>query len=208
MFTRQLEKVACILMAAALLPPTNLSLRASPQTTQSLIEATLDNITNLNRPGQDGYATIWDGNKYVQCRRLPDCGLRCEAAGALMQSSLERVLSPERAARLIALGWRLDPSFGNYVQVFRADTASSLLADKIVRVLREAYDADVADLEVQSRFGASVPTAQWAEPKSGRHCQRCTVHGCDGGPRLLLQTQGRSGTTPSGRLRRGADWPF
>jgi hypothetical protein len=65
MFTRQLEKVACILMAAALLPPTNTSLRASPQTTQSLIEATLDNITNLNRPGQDGYATVWDGNKYV-----------------------------------------------------------------------------------------------------------------------------------------------
>ena len=59
-------------MAAALLPPTNTSLRASPQTTQSLIEATLDNITNLNRPGQDGYATVWDGNKYVQCRRLAD----------------------------------------------------------------------------------------------------------------------------------------
>ena len=92
------------LMAAALLPPTNTSLRASPQTTQSLIEATLDNITKLNRPGQDGYATVWDGNKYVQCRRLPDRGLRCEAAGALMQSSLERVLSPERAARLIAVG--------------------------------------------------------------------------------------------------------
>ena len=157
MFTRQLEKVACILMAAALLPPTNTSLRASPQTTQSLIEATLDNITNLNRPGQDGYATVWDGNKYVQCRRLPDRGLRCEAAGALMQSSLEHVLSPERAARLIALGWRLDPSFGNYVQVFPADTASSLLADKIVRVLREAYDADVADLEVQSTWIRSEP---------------------------------------------------
>jgi type III secretion system-like peptide-binding chaperone len=157
MFTRQLEKVACILMAAAILSPTNTSLRASPQTTQSLIEATLDNITNLNRPGQDGYATIWDGNKYVQCRRLPDRGLGCEAAGALMQSSLERVLSPERAARLIALGWRLDPSFGNYVQVFPADTASSLLADKIARVLREAYDADVADLEVQSTWIQSEP---------------------------------------------------
>jgi hypothetical protein len=67
------------------------------------------------------------------------------------------VLSPERAARLIALGWRLDPRFGNYVQVFPADTASSLLADKIVRVLREAYDADVADLEVQSTWIRSEP---------------------------------------------------
>jgi hypothetical protein len=131
--------------------------RSFPQTSQSLIEATLDNITNLNRPGQDGYATIWDGNKYVQCRRLPDRSLRCESAGALMQSSLEHELTPERTARLTALGWRLDPSFGNYVQVFPADAASSLVADKIVRVLREAYDADVADLEVQSTWIRSEP---------------------------------------------------
>jgi hypothetical protein len=121
------------------------------------MEATLDNITNLNRPGQDGYATIWDGNKYVQCRRLPDRSLRCESAGALIQSSLEHVLTPERTARLTALGWRLDPSFGNYVQVFPADAASSLVADKIIRVLREAYDADVADLDVQSTCIRSEP---------------------------------------------------
>lgn len=91
---------------------------ASPRASQSRVEAALDNITALNRPRQDGYATIWDGNKYVQCKRLPDRSLRCEASGTLMQSSLERVLTPERVARLTALGWRLDPSFGNYVQTF------------------------------------------------------------------------------------------
>jgi hypothetical protein len=44
---------------------------------------------------------MWDGNKYVQCRRLPDRSLRCEVASTLMQSSLERV-TPERVVRLTA----------------------------------------------------------------------------------------------------------
>jgi hypothetical protein len=35
----------------------------------------------LLRPGQDGLATVWDGNKYVQCRLMADRTLRCEAAG-------------------------------------------------------------------------------------------------------------------------------
>src|SRR5437870_6337505 len=64
------------------------------------VETALANVTALNRPGQDGFATVWDGNKYVQCRRLPDQALRCESAGALMQPSLARVLTPERVARL------------------------------------------------------------------------------------------------------------
>ena len=75
---------------------------ASPQANQSRVEGALDNITALNRPRHDGYATVWDGNKYVQCKRLPDRSLRCEAAGTLMQSSLERVLTPERLAETIA----------------------------------------------------------------------------------------------------------
>jgi hypothetical protein len=157
MYTRQLHRVVFAITAVALLTSANAGLAAPPQTSQSRIEATLDNITNLNRSGQDGYATIWDGNKYVQCRRLPDRSLRCESAGTLMQSSLEHVLTPERIARLTALGWSLDPSFGNYVQVFPADAASSLVAEKIIRVLGEAYDADVAELEVQSTWVRSEP---------------------------------------------------
>ena len=78
----------------------------------------LENIMNLDRPGQDGFATIWDGNKYVQCGRMFDRSLRCEAAGTLMQPSLGNVLTPERVGRLAALGWRLDSRFGNYVRDF------------------------------------------------------------------------------------------
>jgi hypothetical protein len=121
-------------------------------TNKARVEATLQNVLNLDRPGQDGYATIWDGNKYVQCKRLPDRGLRCEAAGSLMQPSLERILTPERAAQLAALGWRLDPSFGNYVQTFPAGITTGAVAEKILQVLATAYDADIANLEVQSRW--------------------------------------------------------
>lgn len=130
---------------------------APPQTSQTRVTAALENITALVRPGQDGYATIWDGNKYVQCKRLPDRSLRCESAGALMQSSLEHVLTPERVARLTALGWRLDPSFGNYVQIFPAEAASDAIADKIVQVLDEAYGASTTELEVQTAWIPSEP---------------------------------------------------
>jgi hypothetical protein len=109
----------------------------------------------IERQALSAYATVWDGNKYVQCKHLSDRNLRCEAAGSLMQSSLGHVLTPERVAR--PLGWRLDPSFGNYVQTFPADAASSLVADKILQTLGEAYEADVADIEVQSTWIPSEP---------------------------------------------------
>jgi type III secretion system-like peptide-binding chaperone len=157
MDTRGLLAVAFASTATALFVLNEAAFAGSPQTSQPGLEAALDNITNLNRPGQDGYATVWDGNKYVQCRRLPDRSLRCEAAGALMQTSLERVLTPDRIARLAALGWRLDPSFGNYVQIFPADAASSFVADKIVQVLGEAYDANTSELEVQTAWIRSEP---------------------------------------------------
>jgi len=111
----------------------------------------------LSRPGQDGFATIWDGNKYVQCGWTRDRGLKCETAGSLMQPSLERVLTPDRVSRLAALGWRFDPSFGNYVQTFPPDISASALADRILRVFAEAYDADVADLQVESTWVTSEP---------------------------------------------------
>jgi hypothetical protein len=134
------------------------SLAASPApTSKPLVEAALQNILNLDRPGQDGFATIWDGIKYVQCKLLPDRSLRCEAAGTLMQSSLERVLTPEHISRLTSLGWRLDPSFGNYVQTFPPGTPPSLVADKILQALAEAYVANISDMEVQSTWVAKEP---------------------------------------------------
>jgi len=149
--------------ALAMLVSVGTGMAASSQTSQSRIEAALENITSLSRPGKDGYATVWDGNKYVQCKRLQDHSLRCESAGTLMQSSLLRVLTSERVARLAALGWRLDPSFGNYVQTFPADASSSSIAEKIVQVLSEAYDANMTELDVQTKWVSSEPCS----PRNG-----------------------------------------
>ena len=149
--------VSAVLFCANIFIGTSIA-RAEPQhTSQSRVEAAVENITSLNRPGHDGYAAVWDGNKYVQCRRLADRSLRCEAAGTLMQPSLEHVLTAERLGRLTELGWRLDPSFGSYVQIFPADAQSSFIADKIIQVLGQAYDADVAELEVESTWVRSEP---------------------------------------------------
>ncbi len=128
-----------------------------PGTNQSRIEAALSNIVGLERPGQDGLALVWDGNKYVQCRRMTDHGLRCEAAGALLQPSLAHVLTPARIARLTTLGWQLDPSFGNYVQVFPASTPARGIAAKILQALKEGYDSNLADLGVRSDWIKSQP---------------------------------------------------
>lgn len=157
MCASRLPMIVSATTLVALVFSNGLSFAASPQTGQSRVVAALENVTALVRPGQDGYATIWDGNKYVQCKRLPDRSLQCESAGALMQSSLEHVLTPEHIARLTALGWRLDPSFGNYVQTFPADAAPDVVADKIVQVLGEAYEANIAELEVQTAWVLSEP---------------------------------------------------
>ena len=94
---------------------------AVAQTASSRIDEALQNISTLVRAGRVGYAVFWDGNKYVQCRRMPDRALRCEAAGTSMQPSLRNALTGERLARLSSLGWALDPSFGNYAQTFSDD---------------------------------------------------------------------------------------
>lgn len=156
MLARRLQATGWAVLLSASLGLGGLALADSPpQANKSRIEAALQNMMTLDRPGQDGFATVWDGNKYVQCGRMRDRSLRCEAAGTLMQPSLDRVLTPERLHQLAALGWRLDPSFGNYVQTFPADTTASLIADKILQVLAAAYDADVANLEVESTWVAS-----------------------------------------------------
>lgn len=130
---------------------------ADPAANRSRIEAALSNIVSLERPGQDGLALIWDGNKYVQCRRMVDHSLRCEAGGALLQPSLAHVLTPERIARLAKLGWQLDPSFGNYAQIFPATTPVNQMSEKILKALKEGYDANLADLGVRSDWIKSQP---------------------------------------------------
>jgi hypothetical protein len=154
MLAYRMQITGCVAVFAALLgaPEGGLS-----QTSQFRVEAAVKNIMTLHRPGQDGLATVWDGNKYVQCRWMPDRTLRCEAGGTLMQPPLARILRPERIARLAALGWQLDTSFGNYVQVFPGGLPGSQVADKILQALKDGYDADLTNLEIQTDWIKSSP---------------------------------------------------
>lgn len=126
------------------------------ETAASRVDATLQNITTLVRTGKVGYATVWDGNKYIQCRRIADRSLRCEAAGTSMQPSLKSVLTGERLARLGALGWTLDANFGNFVRVFPAEIPTTRAAEQITQTLAEAYGADIDNLEIQTSWIADV----------------------------------------------------
>lgn len=121
------------------------------------IKQTLENIAAIVRPGRVGYATIWDGNRYVQCRRLPDGVFRCEAAGTVLQPSLKAVLTGERLNRLAARGWSIDPAFGNYVRLFPASMTTSAVADQILKTLTEGYDANTSALEFRTAWVADIP---------------------------------------------------
>ena len=127
------------------------------QTASARIDEALQNITTLVRSGRVGYATFWDGNKYIQCRRLPNRELRCEAAGTSMQPSLKGVLVPERLKRLDALRWVLDPNFGNYAQTFAADLVTSRIAERILKTLVDVYDLQVPGLEIQTAWVSDIP---------------------------------------------------
>ncbi len=157
MLTHGVRATGCAVMLAALFGWPGSGVAGASEESRSRVEAALTNIMTLHRAGQDGLATIWDGNKYVQCRRMPDRVLRCEAAGTLMQPSLARVLAPERIARLAALGWRLDPSFGNYVQSFPAGLSAREIAERILQALKEGYDADLAELDILTDWVKSEP---------------------------------------------------
>lgn len=74
-----------------------------------------------------------------------------------MQPSLKSVLTGDRLTRLSALGWTLDPGFGNYVQIFPADVPTDRAADHVVRALVEAYAANVNDLDVATSWVADTP---------------------------------------------------
>ncbi|WP_299720866.1 hypothetical protein [Tardiphaga sp.] len=134
------------------------------QSIEVRIDDALQNITALVRPERIGYATFWDGNKFVQCRRLPDRQLRCEAAGTTMQPSLKSVLTGDRLNRLAALGWVIDPAFGSYVRTFPAEVPTAAAARHIVRALTEAYAANIDTVEMSTRWVADTPCPPRAGP--------------------------------------------
>lgn len=154
---RGMRIAALVLTILALLgvaPPASAD---PPPVSRGRVEAALSNIRTLVRPGQDALATVWDGNKYIQCRVTPESALRCEAAGALMQPSLGRVLMPDRLGRLAALGWNLDLAFGNYVRIFSSDVPTDRVADQLLKALADGYDANLAELEVRTDWIRSQP---------------------------------------------------
>ncbi|GGD07696.1 TY-Chap domain-containing protein [Aureimonas glaciei] len=121
------------------------------------VAAALENITRRIRPGQIGYATLWDGNFYVQCRRLADRKFGCEAAGPAMQPSLARVLTEERRGRMASSGWVVDPRFGNYVRTFAAETPVSVLAADLLAVIARSYGGDLSRIETETEWIADTP---------------------------------------------------
>ena len=58
-------------------------------------------------------------------------------------------------AKIGALGWKLDPSFGNYVQDFSKDVPPAEVAERILQVLADGYAADLAQLSVQTAWVAN-----------------------------------------------------
>jgi hypothetical protein len=121
------------------------------------VTAALDNITRRVRPGEVGYATVWEGNFYVQCRRLPDRRFGCEAAGSTMQPSLARVLTVERRERMASFGWVVDPRFGNYARSFAAETPAAALAANLLAVIVRSYGGDLSRIEMQTEWIADMP---------------------------------------------------
>jgi hypothetical protein len=135
---------------------------------RTLIGEAVHNVMTLDRPGQDGLVNVSDGTKYVQCRRMPNRSLHCESAGTVMQPSLARILTRERINRLTALGWHLDPSFGNYARTLPVDASPMEVTRTIVEVLQEAYGVEIADVSVESIWIRSNPCPPRAGPSQTR----------------------------------------
>lgn len=70
---------------------------------------------------------------------------------------VESVLDGARLNRLAALGWVLDPSFGNYVRTFPADMPTVQISERIVQTLTEAYAANPNHLEIATAWVADLP---------------------------------------------------
>lgn len=114
------------------------------------LEQALATVEQPPHLAQEDLVDIWDHNKTIQCRN-DGAGLHCEAGGDRMQPSLSHVLTPERIAQLIKLGWRLDPSFGNYIREIPSGTGPDELADLLLRSLALGYGADLTALNIDSK---------------------------------------------------------
>jgi hypothetical protein len=161
------------------------------------VETAIALMRTLERPGRINLATVGDGNKYIQCRLMPDANVRCEAAGTLMQPSLEHILTPDRVRALVARGWTLDSAFGNYARMFKPDTSSAAIADELLGTLSTAYGADTAELQVETSTVADEPCPPrngWTQNLAGMidaspAMKGVVVHACSYVPGSILPEQ-------------------
>jgi hypothetical protein len=146
---------------------------------KSQIVAGVSSVLAPMEKTRDGVLTVYDGNMFVQClasHRLPNW--RCEAAGLEGEPWLRHVLTPERQARLIALGFKPDPSFGNFVADIPKTTAPEALADLILRALIEGYGATPDALNIR------------AERIESARCHKRIKSGADRGGSILTPNWG------------------
>ena len=100
------------------------------------------------RPKQDGILTVNEGMLYVQCQNRAETSVwRCEAAGLEGEPWLRNVLTVERQEKLIALGFKPEKTFGNFVRIFPRSTRPGALASTLMTVLTQVYGADADDIE-------------------------------------------------------------
>jgi hypothetical protein len=104
----------------------------------------------------DGILTVRDDNQFVQClgsHFLPTW--QCEAAGFEGQPWLHHVLTVERQANLVRLGFKPDPKFGNFTALVPKTTTPDALAGLLIQVLTEGYGVKPADIEFKAERMAS-----------------------------------------------------
>jgi hypothetical protein len=109
-------------------------------------------------PGWDGVLTVSSGDFFVQClNQAKSRAWRCDAPGLEGEPWLRHVLTPERQRRLIALKFRPDAEFGNFVARITRKTSIDSLADRLLQVLAEAYGVAPDDVNVKSEWLPALP---------------------------------------------------
>ena len=110
------------------------------------------------RPAADGVLTVADGNFYLQClNQQRNSFWQCESAGLKGEPWLHYALTPARQRRLNDLGFRVEPSSGNFVSRISRKTGPETLAALLVQVLAEGYGVPEEEIRVYSDWLASVP---------------------------------------------------
>jgi len=99
----------------------------------------------------DGILTVRDGNQFIQCLATHFLKTwRCEAAGLEGQPWLRHTLTPERQAKLAALGFEPDPKLGNFLVRLPKTAEAEAMAALLYRALTEGYGVKPEDIRVKA----------------------------------------------------------